>query len=84
MPRVMERESEQEIAELEEMARAAGFEIMSLADTFTGQNVEALHLAPWDFHPNRAGHALLGERLYEQIAESGILPALDARSEVGS
>jgi len=80
LPRVMERESEQEIAELEQMARSAGFEVLSLADTFVGQDVEALHLAPWDFHPNREGHALLGERLYAEVAESGILRGAAAAS----
>jgi len=73
LPRVTERESPEEIAELEAMAREAGFEIMSLAGTFDGHDVRALHLAPWDFHPNRAGHALIGNRLYDVVLESGIL-----------
>ncbi|MFN0152289.1 MAG: hypothetical protein ACKVU1_16415 [bacterium] len=75
LPRVTEKESADEIAELEAMAREAGFTVLSLADTFEGQDVRALHLAPWDFHPNRAGHELIGNRLYDEIAKSGILAA---------
>jgi len=75
LPRVTEKESPEEIAELEAMAREAGFTILSLADTFEGQDVRALHLAPWDFHPNRAGHELIGNRLYDAVAKSGILSA---------
>jgi len=53
-----------------ELAHSAGFVTLSLAEIFNGyDNIEAYYLAPWDHHPNRAGHALIAERLYEELAK---------------
>ena len=32
-----------------------------------------LKLAPWDWHPNAQGHGLLGRRIYEELADLGIM-----------
>jgi len=51
-----------------EVARAAGFQIIDLLDTYDATaDLAPLWVAPWDRHPNVHGHAMLGERLYEAI-----------------
>ena len=51
-----------------EIARAAGFDTIDLLDTYTAvPDLAPLWVAPWDRHPNRLGHAMLGERLYQAL-----------------
>jgi hypothetical protein len=46
------------------VAHAAGFTVLDLSDVYVGTPKESLWLAPWDGHPNAAGHRLVSDRLY--------------------
>jgi hypothetical protein len=47
---------------------AAGLPVIDLFDTFPRAQRPALRVAPWDDHPNRAGHQLIADRLYPELA----------------
>ena len=72
-------------AELEPLfswARAAGMEPMDLSEMWRGQDVASLQVAPWDRHPNAAGHRLIADRVYELLSAPGVLerPSASANS----
>ncbi|MGH7342934.1 MAG: hypothetical protein ACREKH_20810, partial [Candidatus Rokuibacteriota bacterium] len=69
VPQVREGAWEGELPEMLEIAKAAGFVIVNLADVFKNERVEAIRLAEWDEHPNGRGHRLIAERLYEALQE---------------
>jgi hypothetical protein len=55
-----------------EMARKAGFKVISLAGVYGGASAESLTVAPWDGHANALGHKLIADKLYAAlIAETG-------------
>jgi hypothetical protein len=56
--------------ELLEMARQAGFEVLSLTGVFEGHERRSLIVGGRDFHPNAAGHQLLADRLFARAAFS--------------
>jgi hypothetical protein len=45
----------------------AGFETFDLSDVFSGETLETLRIAPWDFHFNKYGHRLVADRLYREL-----------------
>ena len=50
------------------VGRAAGFLTLDLTSSFGGvSDMEELHLAPWDKHPNARGHALLADGLFDEM-----------------
>jgi D-alanyl-lipoteichoic acid acyltransferase DltB (MBOAT superfamily) len=49
-------------------ARAAGFEVRDWSDVYDGVDVKTLQASQWDFHPNAAGHELIAQRLYRELA----------------
>jgi hypothetical protein len=46
--------------------------LIDLFDIFPAEQRPELRVAPWDDHPNAAGHRLIADRLYEKL-----LPALN-------
>lgn len=48
-------------------AEEAQIPIMNLFDVFPSESRDSLRVAPWDEHPNAAGHRLIAERLYEEL-----------------
>jgi hypothetical protein len=67
-PRREAPESMVEIRRQIEIAREAGFHTIDLLDTYDATaDLAPLWVAPWDRHPNVRGHAMLGERLYQEI-----------------
>ena len=56
------------LAWMRDIARDAGFEIIDLYDVYDGEDMFALRIADWDYHPNAAGHRLIGERLWKELA----------------
>src|SRR5262245_7189665 len=51
-----------------EIARAAGFTTIDLLDTYDrAPDLSQLWVAPWDRHPNAAGHAMLADGLYRGL-----------------
>ncbi len=71
-------ESGSEYRELVGKARAAGFITINLSDIFTGLDVFSITVAPWDMHPNRIGHSLIADRLFEEI-----LSTVEVRTSFG-
>lgn len=50
-----------------EVFDAAGIPVIDLFDAFPDAQRPALRVAPWDDHPNRAGHELIADRLYPEL-----------------
>jgi hypothetical protein len=64
------RESEQDYKAILMRAQNAGFVTIGLFDLYDGQVVNSLIVAEWDLHPNRRGHQLISDRLYEALLAS--------------
>jgi D-alanyl-lipoteichoic acid acyltransferase DltB (MBOAT superfamily) len=65
-----------------EAIRAARLPVIDLFDVFPEAERPALRVAPWDDHPNAAGHRLIAERLYDQLLpllNSGVLAPRQSR-----
>ena len=45
----------------------AGLPVFDLFDVYPGAIVPALRVAPWDDHPNAAGHQLIADRLLREL-----------------
>ena len=57
-----------------ELAREAGFEVISLAAVYEGQDYDELWIAEWDRHPNAAAHRLIADALYPELAKLDMSP----------
>jgi D-alanyl-lipoteichoic acid acyltransferase DltB (MBOAT superfamily) len=80
VPALDDNEAPGEAAALEAAARAQGFFTLSLQGCYGTKNLESLKIAPWDFHPNARGHALIAERWLEELAKDvRLLQALRER-----
>jgi hypothetical protein len=67
--RVEDAETRKTLQRQMEIAREAGFVVFDLLDTYADtKDIESLWLAPWDHHPNAAGHRVLAEHLYPLLA----------------
>jgi len=64
---------DQELANIEP-ARAAGFKILDLKGVYDGHKWWDLMVSKWDAHPTAEGHRLVAERLYDVMAEEGVIP----------
>ena len=69
MPTLETSSSEEDIANLIQIAEEAGFIVVNLSDTYENQDVETLIVAEWDRHPNVKGHQLIADHLYEVLQE---------------
>lgn len=68
LPQVRSGAWQEETAETLAIAQAAGFVTIGLDDIYDGRDIGALRLAEWDDHPNAAGHRLIAERLFAELA----------------
>ena len=62
---------------------AAGLPIFDLFDVYPVAERASLRVAPWDNHPNKRGHELIADRLYEDLVrflQSGDFAARDLES----
>ncbi len=65
--------------EMADMARAAGFVTLNFDDVYEGLDYDSLRVAPWDRHPNAAGHRVIADRLYQEMIQNvdlGLVHAL--------
>lgn len=67
LPQVTSGSWEEETAGARELAVAAGFVVIDMADVYKAADYKSLRLAEWDDHPNRAGHQLIAQRLYNEL-----------------
>ncbi len=49
--------------------REAGLPVIDLRDVYPQSQRAALRLAPWDDHPNAAGHQIIADRLYPELTK---------------
>ncbi|MCB9301015.1 MAG: hypothetical protein H6566_10235 [Lewinellaceae bacterium] len=73
VPTLDDNTVEGEEASLQQLAESRGFYTLNLSATFQGQDADALKIAPWDYHPNAEGHALIATELLKQLEENGAL-----------
>jgi hypothetical protein len=69
LPLVIEHSPPEEI-DVTEMAREAGFIVLTMAGAYDGVAPDSIWLAEWDQHPNAAGHRLLAGKLEQALRES--------------
>jgi hypothetical protein len=67
LPQVREDTGQDEVPEIIRIANNAGFSVFNLAGVYGGEDIVMLRLAEWDEHPNRRGHQLIAERLYDEL-----------------
>ena len=48
-------------------ARNAGFHVLDWSDVYDGHDMATLRSSKWDFHPNKAGHRLIGDRFHRDL-----------------
>ena len=60
-----------------EQARAAGYEVVSLADVYAEHDEADLQIAAWDNHPNALAHRLVADLLFERLQGTSIGPELE-------
>lgn len=56
-----------EAEQMMQLARDAGFTVISLEGSFGSADPDTLKVAPWDAHPNAKGHKLLADELYAAL-----------------
>jgi hypothetical protein len=72
------RPNEKISPELEkQLAAGAGFNVLDLSGVYDGYDWRTLVVAPWDNHPNAAGHRLVADRLYEVLQQHRDVIPLD-------
>jgi len=64
---ILDRPSES-IPEADAIGMAA-LPVFDLLDVFPADRRDALRVAPWDEHPNAAGHELIAQRLYPELKD---------------
>lgn len=53
-----------------DLASKAGFETLDLRGAYASATPDSLAIAPWDYHPNPAGHRMLADRLRKAMGEN--------------
>jgi hypothetical protein len=54
-------------ASFTQMADEAGWIMLDLSEIYTGQDIQDITVAEWDLHPNKAGHQLIADDLYQAL-----------------
>jgi hypothetical protein len=77
LPQVREGAWEEETPEALQTAEAAGFVMVDLSKIYQGRDLGSIRVSESDDHPNRLGHQLVAERLYEAFSAraAAIFPA---------
>ncbi len=57
------------IGYLGELAEQAGFRVFDFSDAFAAHDLDRLKVSDVDYHPNREGHRVLADRLYQVLRE---------------
>jgi hypothetical protein len=73
LPMTQERKRTPKSLARDEMARAAGFTVLSLEGVYAGHAPDKLYVSARDDHPNAFGHELIADRLYDVLSQAGLL-----------
>ncbi len=68
-------------AKLLKEAEQDGLTVIDLADLFQAQDAATYRVAPWDFHPNAAGHERIADRLLQELRARNLLPLVESGSK---
>jgi hypothetical protein len=68
IPMPEERRNRERPVVLAQLARQAGFEVLDLDDIYDTHDLRSLQVAVFDQHPNAKGHAVIAERLMQELA----------------
>lgn len=52
-----------------DIARDAGFEVITLFGVYDDHDIFDIRIADWDYHPNAEGHEIIAARLFEELAK---------------
>lgn len=70
IPRIVGVDEPEEVQRTIEMGRQAGFTVIDLSQVYSDQDVDSILLAPWDWHPNAAGHRVIADKMYQALLEN--------------
>jgi D-alanyl-lipoteichoic acid acyltransferase DltB (MBOAT superfamily) len=73
LPMPQRLETREEVESLFLWAEAGGMETLDLVELWRGRDLSVLRVAPWDRHPNAAGHRIMADAFYDIIMASGML-----------
>jgi hypothetical protein len=71
LPMPQRLEKREEVDQLFQWAEAGGMKTLDLVELWHGRDLSQLRVAPWDRHPNAAGHRVMAEGLYQLLAAPG-------------
>jgi hypothetical protein len=81
LPSVLQFERSADTNALIEMAERNGYELMDLSGIYTGMDRFNLVIAPWDHHPNPAGHRLIADTIAKRLISGGFLKSVQQPGE---
>lgn len=64
---ILSDSSSPDAVRLTEMARNAGYTVLTLEGVYKGPDPNTLVVAPWDAHPNALGHQMLAQGLFLRL-----------------
>ena len=67
LPQVREGLWQEDTPQALEAAEAAGFVVIDLSTVYQGRPLSSIQVSDYDDHPNRLGHQLVADRLYEAL-----------------
>jgi hypothetical protein len=74
LPQVREGLWQEDTPQALEAAEAAGFVVIDLSTVYQGRPLSSIQVSDYDDHPNRLGHQLVADRLYEALTAKAIFP----------
>ncbi len=60
---------EEETPEALRIAAQAGFVVIDLMEVFEGHDPGSVELTEWDKHPNKLGHQIMADRIYQAVMQ---------------
>jgi hypothetical protein len=67
LPQVYKGPWQEETPQTLRIAEAAGFTIVDLTDIYDNVDAASVRLAEWDAHPNARAHAMIADRLFQEL-----------------
>jgi hypothetical protein len=86
LPQVYKGTWQEETPQTLRIAEAAGFTIVDLTDIYDNVDAASVRLAEWDAHPNARAHAMIADRLFQELEKKFdlLFPAKTSGAEPAS